>query len=128
MKQSVDERVKELKKHLDSRPSMCKHCKSNTDNGNMEYICGRTERHTFFGVKADKCYGDCDLYEKSFPEILEDTIYGTLKNQIEKLKVKPENNKTEINAESFESGYLQCQKDVLEIVEKMSSLRRKTHE
>lgn len=47
MKQSASERVRELKKNLDSRPSMCKHCKLKTDNGNMEYICDRTERHTF---------------------------------------------------------------------------------
>lgn len=124
MKQSASERARELKKHLDSRPSMCKHCKSRTDSRNMEYICGRTERHTFFGTKADKCHGDCGLYEKSFPEMLEDTIYGILKGQIEKLKADSANNETEGNAELFESGYLQCQKDVLEIIEKMSNIRR----
>jgi hypothetical protein len=124
MKQSASERARELKKHLGSRPSMCKHCKSRADSRNMEYICGRTERHTFFGTKADKCHGDCGLYEKSFPEMLEDTIYGILKGQIEKLKADSANNETEGNAELFESGYLQCQKDVLEIIEKMSNIRR----
>lgn len=128
MKQNVTERVREFEKQLDRRPSNCKHCELKIDNGKAEYICKRTEKQTFFGTKAEKCYGDCDLYEKSFPEMFEDTIYGMLKSQIEKLKVKPENNETEINAESFESGYLQCQKDVLEIIDKMSSLRRKTHD
>ena len=124
MKRSIDERVKELKKHLDSRPSMCKHCKSKTDNGNMEYICGRTEKHTFFGVKADKCYGDCDLYEKDIPEKVEDTIYFMLKKQIEKLKPETQKTETDSDIKSFESGYLQCQKDILKIVDEMSSLRR----
>lgn len=128
MKQSIEERVKELKKHLDSRPSMCKHCKSNTDNGNMEYICGRTERHTFFGIKADKCYGDCDLYEKDFPEKMEDMIFAALKNKINKINSEPPKTETTENAEIWESGYLQCKNDVLQIVEKMSSLRRKTHD
>lgn len=128
MKQSIDERVKELKKHLDSRPSMCKHCKSRTDNGNMEYICGRTERHTFFGVKADKCYGDCGLYEKDIPEMVEDTIYFMLKKQIEKLKPETQKTETENDVKLFESGYLQCQKDVLKIVDKLSGLRRKAHD
>lgn len=126
MKQSIEERVKELKKHLDSRPSMCRHCKSNTDNGNMEYICGRTERHTFFGVKADKCYGDCELYEKDFSEKMEDTIFAALKNKINKINSEPPKTETTGNAEMWESGYLQCKNDVLMIIDELSKIRRKT--
>lgn len=124
MKKSVTERVREFEKQLDNRPSNCKHCTLKIDNGKAEYICKRTEKQTFFGTKAEKCSGDCDLYEKSFPEMLEDTIYYMLKRQIEKLKVEPENNEEEKNKELFKNGYLQCQKDVLEIIDKMSNLRR----
>ena len=126
MKQSIDDRVKELKKHLDSRPSMCKHCKSNTDNGNMEYICDRTERHIFFGVKADKCYGDCELYEKDFPEKMEDMIFALLKNKINKMNSEPPKTETTENMEMWESGYLQCKNDVLMIIDELSKIRRKS--
>ncbi len=105
---------------------MCKHYKSNTDNGNMEYICGRTERHTFFGVKADKCYRDCELYEKDFPEKMEDTIFVVLKNKINKIKSEPPKTETTENMEMRERGYLQCKNDVLMIIDELSKIRRKS--
>lgn len=123
MKQNAMERVREFEKRLDRRPSNCKHCELKTDNGKAEYICKRTEKQIFFGTKAEKCYGDCDLCEKSFPEILEDAIYAMLKSQIKKMKAETINNKAEGDKELFESGYSQCQKDVFEIIDKMRKLR-----
>lgn len=128
MGKSFDERIKELRNHLNNRPSMCKHCKSKTDDGNMEYICDRTERHTFFVTKADKCYGDCDLYEKDFPEIMEDTIFSILKSKVRKMKSEPPKSETTGNSEIWESGYLQCKNDVLEFIDELIKLRRKTHD
>lgn len=126
MKQSISERVEKLKIQLDNRPSRCKHCKLEIDNCVAKFICDRTERHTFFGVKADKCYGDCDLYEKDIPEMIEDTIYFILKKQIEKLKPEKQNSEAENDVKLFESGYLQCQKDILKIVDEFSKIRRKS--
>lgn len=116
MEQIIEERIK---KQLDARPSNCKHCKLEIANGNAEYICERTERHTLFGVKAEKCYGDCDLYEKSFPEMFKDTIFCALKSEIGKIKPELPKSETTDNSEIWESGYMKCKNDVLKIIDSL---------
>lgn len=64
-KEEFSKRMNEIKKQIDSRPSNCKLCQPRFRDGETEYICARTERETFFGTKADKCYGDCEHYEKN---------------------------------------------------------------
>lgn len=120
MKQSFDERVKDLKKQLDERPSMCKCCKLKTHNGKAEYVCGKTERVTFFGVKTEKCYGDCNLYEKDFPEMFKDSIFSALKSAISKLEAEPKKLETTDAEEAWEIGYYQCTKDVLKTIDELS--------
>lgn len=119
MKRSFDERVKELKEQLDKRPSMCKHCKLKTHNEKVEYVCGKTERETFFGVKSEKCCGDCDLYEKDFPEMLKDSIFSALRGEISKLKAEPKKLDAMDTEEAWKNGYYQCRKEVLKTIDEL---------
>lgn len=88
MKKTIEERVRELEKQLDNRPSKCKHCEIKLENGNAEYTCKKKERKTFFGIKTEKCYGDCEFYEKNFPEMQKDMIFEIIKEKIRKINAK----------------------------------------
>lgn len=116
-RQSISERVKELQRQLDNRPSNCRHCKLKLNDGNAEYICEKTEKHTLFGIKSDKCYGDCELREKDFPEMYRDMIFEIIKTKIKNRDIKPQPPElTADNLQSWMNGYSQCEKDILKII------------
>lgn len=120
-RKTIEERVRELEKQLDNRPSNCKHCELKLENGNAEYTCKKKERQTLFGVKTEKCYGDCEFYEKDFPELYRDMIFEMIKSEIGKRNVKQQVSEIEKSndVQSWEKGYLQCQSDILKIISEL---------
>lgn len=115
--EEFSERMKKIRKQLDSRPSNCKYCQPRFRDGETEYICARTERQTLFGTKAEKCYGDCENYEKDMVELFGDMLLSAVKNKIKKYEVWPPKFDTMDNMQSWMNGYSQCQRDILEIID-----------
>lgn len=116
-KEEFSERMNEIRKQLGSRPSNCKHCQMRFRDGETEYICARTERETFFGTKAEKCYGDCEHYEKNMGELFMDMIFSAVKGKIKNHKVQLPESETTENLQSWMNGYAQCQRDILGIID-----------
>lgn len=116
-KEEFSERMEKIRKQLDSRPSNCKHCKLSVDREKSEWICGRTERQTFFGVKSEKCRGDCTNYEKGVGELFWDMLLSAIKGKIKNRKAQLPEFETMENLQSWMNGYSQCQRDVLGIVD-----------
>lgn len=116
-REEFSERMEKIRKQRDSRPSNCKHCKLSVDEEKVEWICGRTERQTFFGARAEKCRGDCVDYEKGMGELCRDVFLSALKSAVAKRTVEPPKCDTMENLQSWMNGYAQCQRDILGIID-----------
>lgn len=116
-KEEFSKRMNEIKKQLDSRPSNCKLCQMRFRDGEIEYICARTERETFFGTKAEKCYGDCEHYEKNMGELFMDMIFSAVKGKIKNHKMQLPEFETMESLQLWMNGYVQCQRDILGIID-----------
>lgn len=116
-KEEFSERMEKIRKQLDSRPSNCKQCQPRFRDGETEYICAKTERQTLFGTKAEKCYDDCENYEKNMGELFRDMLLSAIKGKIKNHKVQLPKFDTMDNMQSWMNGYSQCQMDILEIID-----------
>lgn len=116
-KEEFSERMEKIRKQLDSRPSKCKQCQPRFRDGETEYICAKTERQTLFGTKAEKCYGDCENYEKNMGELFRDMLLSVVKGKIKNYKAQIPEFETADTMPSWMNGYSQCQRDILEIID-----------
>lgn len=119
--EEFSERMEKILKQRDSKPSNCKHCQLRFRDGETEYICARTERQTFFGTKAEKCYGDCEHYEKNMGELFRDMLLSAIKGKIKNHKAHLPKCDTMDNLQSWMNGYSQCQRDILEIIDSIEN-------
>lgn len=118
-KEEFSKRMNEIKNQLDRRPSNCKQCQPRFRDGETEYICAKTEKQTLFGTKAERCYGNCEHYEKNMGELGIDMILSAIKGKITKRKVEPPKSDTMENLQSWMNGYAQCQRDILGIIDSL---------
>lgn len=107
-KEEFSERMEKIRKQLDSRPSNCKHCQPRFRDGETEYICARTEKQTLFGTKAEKCYGDCENYEKNMGELFRDMLFSAVKGKIKNHKAQLPEFETMDDLQTWMNGYSQC--------------------
>lgn len=121
--EELNSEVKRIKNELKKYPSNCRYCVWDVESGKEMFVCKhekKQEKGGFFKSRKPICTGKCELYEKPYPQILEEILYARIRSKIKEITIDLPKYETTEQLQFWINGYMKCQEDVLGIIEDMS--------